>query len=69
MTKVSYDICLNGRKVKNVTGYEEAQKIVAELGRGWTFKVVYSPIFPDDTTKKLGTMKERVEKIKNIRTA
>ena len=69
MTKVSYDICLNGRKVKNVTGYEEAQKIVAELGKGWTFKAVYIPIFPDDTTKKLETMKNRVEKIKNIRTA
>lgn len=69
MTKVSYDICLNNRKVKNVTGYEEAQKIVAELGRGWTFKAVYTPIFPDDTAKKLGTMKERVAKIKNTRTA
>lgn len=49
MTKLSYDICHNGKKVKNVTSYEKAIEITEELGRGWTFKAVYTTIDPNDT--------------------
>lgn len=64
MTKVSYDICLNGRKVKNVAGYEEANNIVKELGRGWSYKAIYTPIDPDDTPEKRAAAKEHARKVR-----
>ena len=64
MTKLSYDICLNGRKVKNVVGYQEACNIVAELGRGWSMKPVYTYFDPADTPEKRKACKERAEKVK-----
>lgn len=63
MTKLSYDICLNGRKVKNVVGYQEACDIVAELGRGWSMKPVYTSFDPDDTPERRKAAKEHAAKI------
>lgn len=62
MTKLSYDICLNGRKVKNVVSYQEAQSIVAELGKGWTFKAVYEEFDPEDTPEKRKILAEQAQK-------
>ena len=64
MTRVSYDICLNGRKVKEVTGYEEANKIVAELGKGWSYKVRYTDFDPRDTPERREKAKEHVRKVR-----
>lgn len=64
MTKVSYDICLNGRKVKEVAGYEEANQIVAELGRGWSYKVRYTDFDPNDTPEKREKAKEHARKVR-----
>lgn len=63
MTKLSYDICLNGRKVKNVVGYQEACDIVAELGRGWSMKPVYTYFDPDDTPERRKQAKEHALKV------
>ena len=64
MTRVSYDICLNGRKVKEVNGYEEAKKIVAELGRGWSYKVRYTDFDPNDTPEKREKAREHARKVR-----
>lgn len=64
MTKVSYDICLNGRKVKEVVGYEEANQIVAELGRGWSYKVRYTDFDPNDTPERREKAKEHARKVR-----
>lgn len=64
MTRVSYDICLNGRKVKEVAGYEEANQIVAELGRGWSYKVRYTDFDPNDTPEKREKAKEHAHKVR-----
>lgn len=64
MTKVSYDICLNGRKVKNVAGYEEANKIVTELGKGWSYKVRYTNFNPEDTPEKREKAREHARKVR-----
>ena len=63
MTKLSYDICLNGRKVKNVVGYQEACDIVTELGRGWSMKPVYTYFDPDDTPERRKQAKEHATKV------
>lgn len=63
MTKLSYDICLNGRKVKNVVGYQEACNIVAELGRGWSMKPVYTYFNPNDTPERRKWAKEHAAKV------
>lgn len=63
MTKLSYDICLNGRKVKNVVGYQEACDIVAELGRGWSMKPVYTEYNPDDTPERRKAAQEHAKKV------
>lgn len=64
MTRVTYDICLNGRKVKEVSGYEEANQIVAELGRGWSYKVRYTDFDPDDTPEKREKAREHARKVR-----
>ena len=69
MTRVSYDICLNGRTVKNVSGYEEAQNIVKELGSGWTFKAVYTQFDPEDTPERRAKAREHARKAAEYRKA
>ena len=49
MTRLTYDIMLHNRKVKNVTTLAEAASIVESLGRGWTYKAVYTEFDPADT--------------------
>lgn len=63
MTKVSYDIQLNGRTVKNVATYEEAKSIIAELGKGWTYKVRYTEFNPYDTPEYFKACKAHAEKV------
>ena len=67
MTKLSYDIYRNNRKVKNVTSYEEAQRIVAELGKGWSFKAIYTPFDPSITPEYLEACKKHREKVAQAR--
>lgn len=63
MTKLSYNICLNGRKVKNVVGYQEACNIVTELGHGWSMKPVYTYFDSNDTPERLKWAKEHAAKV------
>ena len=69
MTRVSYDICKNNRKVKNVTDYEEAQRIVKELGSGWTFRAVYTAFDPEDTPERRAKAAEHRRKSAEYRKA
>ena len=63
MTKLSYDICLNGRKVKNVVSYQEACGIVSELGSGWSMKPVYTYFDSNDTPERREWAKEHAAKV------
>lgn len=63
MTKLSYDICLHGRKVKNVVSYNEALEIIKALGDGWTYKAVYTRFDPDDTPEKRAELKKHARKV------
>lgn len=69
MTKVSYDILHNGKKVKNVVGYEEACNIVAELGNRFSFKPVYTEFDPDDTPERRQAAAEHRRKAAEYRKA
>ena len=62
MTKLSYDIKLNGTTIKNVTSYQEAKKAVAQLGKGASMKAVYTPFNSEDTPKKRKNLKEHAKK-------
>ena len=64
MTRVTYDICLNNRKVKETADYEEAKKIVAELGKGWSFKVRYTTFDPEDTPERREKAREHARKVR-----
>lgn len=64
MTKLSYDICLNGRKVKNVDSYVEAIEAVKELGKGWSYKAVYTEVDPHDTPEYREACRKHAEKVK-----
>lgn len=63
MTKLTYDIMRNGTVVNNVTSYQQALAIVAELGSGYTYKAVYTPFDPDDTPKRRKALREMREKL------
>ena len=63
MTKLSYDICLNGRKVKNVVSYTEAVEAVKELGKGWSYKAVYTEVDPHDTPEYRKACAEHARKV------
>ncbi len=67
MTKLSYNIQLNGRTVKNVSSYQEACNIVKELGRGWSYKAHYTTFDPDDTPEFREACKKHAEKVEAIR--
>lgn len=64
MTRVTYDICLNNRKVKETADYEEAKKIVAELGKGWSYRVRYTPFDPNDTPERREKAREHARKVR-----
>lgn len=63
MTKLSYDIYLNGSKIKNVTSYTEAVETVKESGRGWSYKAVYTKFNPEDTPEKEEAFRKYREKL------
>ena len=67
MTKLTYDICLNGRKVKNVATYNEAINICKELGKGWSYKAVYTPFDPHDTPEYREACKKHAKKVAEAR--
>ena len=62
MTKLTYDICKNGITVKNVATYKEAVEAVAELGHGYSYKVVYKTFNPEETQKKLEAERRLAQK-------
>ena len=64
MTRVTYDICLNNRKVKETADYEEAKKIVVELGKGWSYRVRYTAFDPEDTSEKREKAREHARKVR-----
>lgn len=66
MTKLSYDIQYHGRTVKNVPTYNEAKKIVAELGGGWSYKARYTKIYPNETEEIAKAKREHAEKVTAI---
>ena len=50
MTSLTYDILVNGVVVTNVKTYAEAKAQVAQLGRGASYKAVYTS-FTDETAE------------------
>lgn len=66
MTKLSYDICLNGRKVKNVVSYNEAVEAVKALGKGWSYRAVYTKFDPNDTPEYREVCAEHARKVHDV---
>ena len=63
MTKLTYDIVLNGRTtVKNVPTYKEACDMVEKLGKGFTHKAHYEEFDPFETPETLKTLRTHAEK-------
>lgn len=51
MTNLTYDVLVNGVAVTNVKTYAEAKAQVAQLGRGASYKAVYTSFNPDETAE------------------
>lgn len=66
MTKLTYDVQLHGRTVKNVSTYDEAKSIVAKLGDGWSYKARYTDFDPDDTPERREAMRKHAEKVQAV---
>ena len=66
MTKLTYDIQLHGRTVKNVPTYDEAKSIVAELGDGWRYKARYIEFDPNDTPERREAARKHALKVAEI---
>lgn len=51
MTNLTYDVLVNGVAVTNVKTYAEAKAQVAQLGRGASYKAVYTSFNPEETAE------------------
>ena len=64
MTNVKYAILHNNKtEVARVDTWSEAKKIVKELGKKFTFKVVYETFDPNDTPQVRKDASNRAKKI------
>lgn len=64
MTRVEYSIQYKGKEVKRVRGMEEAQDIIAQLGKGWKSQVVYVDFDPEDTPEKREASRVHARKVR-----
>lgn len=68
MTRLTYDILKNGRKVlTGVKSYQRAKAIVAEFGNGFSYKAVYTTFDPEDTPERREARTKRAKKLAELR--
>lgn len=68
MTRLTYDILKNGRTLMTgVTSYQRTKALVAELGKGFSYKTVYTTFDPEDTPKRREVRTKRAKRLAELR--